>query len=64
MVCCLRPGGSSIEAVGSGVPDNITVYTILLPHCSLQVSGQAGDRRKGQSDAPVCHGSNQPPAMK
>lgn len=53
-------GGSSVEAVDSGVPGNITVYTILLPHCSLQVSPQAGDRREGQSDTPVCHGSNQP----
>lgn len=52
------PGSSGIEAVGSGVPGNITVYTILLPHWSLQVSPQAGDRREGQSNTPVCHGSN------
>jgi hypothetical protein len=64
MVCCLCPGGSSIEAVGSGVPGNITVYITLLPHCSLQVSPQAGDGRGGQSNTPVCHGSNQPSAMK
>lgn len=53
-------GGPSIEAVGSGVPGNITVYTILLPHCSLQVLPQAGDGREGQNDTPVCQAATSP----